>query len=135
MIITGLEGAAHRCNTCGSPLTYAVYRCPECQTEGALQPPRAEIQRFRGRGLAIIGLQGARFLTGLVQMVALFTLAISCSVQAGGGTFSEGTPAPGMLALGGVLLFVALLPVQVVIARALKRVSFGTVAPGERRRG
>ena len=135
VIITGLEAAAHRCSTCGGPLTDSVYRCPECQTERALQPPGPEIERFRGRGLAVIGLQGARFFTGIVQMVALFTLGISCSIAGGGGTPPAGAPSLGMMQLAGLLLFLALMPVQVVIARALKRVSLGTVAPGERRRG
>ncbi len=134
VIITGMEAAAHRCSTCANPLTDAAYTCPECQTERGLQPPRTEIKRFRGRGLAILGLQGARFLTGLAQMVGLFTLGISCSVGAGGGTSPAGAPSLGVFQLAGSLIFLGLLPVQVLIARGLKGVSWGTVTVGERRR-
>ena len=135
VVITGMEAAARRCSTCANPLTNAVYTCPECQTESGLQPPRPEIKRFRGRGLAILGLQGARFLTGLMQMLGLFTLGISCSVAAGGGGSPEGAPSLGVFQLSGLLIFLGLLPVQVLIARGLKGVSFGTVTVGERRQG
>jgi len=130
-----MEAAAHRCSTCANPLTGAVYTCPECQTENGLQPPKPEIKRFRGRGLVILGFQGARFLTGLMQMVGLFTLGISCSVGAGGGESPEGAPSLGVLQLAGLLIFLGLIPVQVLIARGLKDVSFGTMTVGERRRG
>ena len=133
-IITGLEADAHRCSTCANPLSDAVFTCPECQTEHGLHPPSPEIQRFRGRGLAIIGLQFARFLTGLTQMVAMLTLAVSCSVAAGGGERQEGAPSFATFQLGGFLVFVALLPVQILIAKGLKGVSYGTIVVGERRR-
>lgn len=135
VVITGMEAAAHRCSTCANPLTDAVYTCPECQAENGLQPPKPEIKRFQGRGLVILGLKGARFLTGLMQMVGLLTLGISCSMGADRGESPEGAPSLGVFQLAGSLIFFGLMPVQVLIARGLKDVGVGTMAVGERRRG
>ena len=133
VVISGQEAGTHRCNTCGNPLSEAVYTCPECQTEHGLQPPKPEVQGSRRRGWAIFSLQFARFFTGLVQMIGLFTLGISCTVAVSGGASTEG-PSPGFFVLAGLVMFLALMPVQMLIMKTLKRVSRGRVTIGERRR-
>ena len=72
-----------------------------------------------------MGLQAAQFAAGLAQVVGLFTLGISCSIAAGGSTPPEDAPPLGALQLSGLLVFVGLMPVQVLIARALRRVGSG----------
>ena len=135
VVITGLEASAGKCNTCGSPITHAIYTCPECHTENALQPPAAQtLQPWRGRGLAVKGLRASRLLVGTAQMVGLILLAVSCSAAAGGGTASTDGPSLGTLQLGGFLTFIGLIPVQILIARAIKILSYGTVVIGERQR-
>ena len=134
VIVTALEADAGRCSTCANPITTAIYTCPECQTERALRPPRLPIPSWRGRGLAIKGLQTTRFFVGIVQMAGLLMMAVSCSAAAGGSVPQEGGPSLGMLQAGGFLSFFLLIPVQVAIYKALKRISFGTIDVGDRRR-
>ena len=135
VIITGREANAGRCNTCGDPLTAAIYTCPECQEENALRPPAAQrLSPWRGRDLGIKGLQALRLIVGVIQMFGLILLGISCSAAAGGAEPPPEGPSFGQLQLLGLVALVGLIPVQIIIARIIKSLSYGTVTIGERRR-
>lgn len=133
VVITGAEASVGRCQTCGSPLTAATYTCPHCQTERGLRPPPLPIQPWRGRDLAIKGLQALRILVGTAQMVGLLLFMVSCSASAGGAVPRAGVPSALTLQMWGLLTFLGLIPVQVLLARAIKVVSLGSVVIGEQR--
>ena len=135
VVITGQEAASGRCATCGSPLTGAIYRCPQCQAEVGLRPPPEQrLIPWRGRDLAVKGVQAARLLVGMAQMTGLILLAVSCSASAGGAEPSPNGPSFGSLQLLGLILLLGLMPIQIIFVRVIKRLSYGTVTIGERRR-
>jgi hypothetical protein len=134
VVITGLEAANGKCNTCGFPITAAIYTCPNCQTENALRPATPVIRPWHGRDLGIKGLQLLRLIVGGIQMAGLLMMAVACSAAFGGAAPQPGAPSLQTLQIGGFLTFVLLIPVQIVIARAIKAISYGTVVIGERRR-
>ena len=135
VVITGQEANAGRCNMCGTPLTAAIYTCPECQAENGLRPPPDQrLSPWRGRDLGIKGLQTLRLIVGMIQMAGLILLGVSCSAAAGGAEPPVDGPSFGQLQLMGLVALVGLIPVQIIIARIIKSLSFGTVTIGERRR-
>ncbi len=120
---------------CGTPITTAIYTCPECQMENALRPPvEQRLSPWRGRDLGIKGLQALRLIVGMIQMAGLILLGVSCSAAAGGAEPPTDGPSFGQLQLMGLVALVGLIPVQIIIARVIKSLSFGTVTIGERRR-
>ncbi|MBI4235805.1 MAG: hypothetical protein HY688_00415 [Chloroflexi bacterium] len=134
VVISGPEAAAGRCQTCGSPITAAVYTCPHCQTERALQPPALPLRPWHGRDLGIKGLQALRILVGTTQMAGLILFAVSCSAAVGGATpRSPNAPSLPTLQFVGFLVFTGLMPVQIVLAKVIKTLSHGSIAIGERR--
>ena len=135
VVITGREANAGRCNMCGTPLTAAIYTCPECHMENALRPPAEQrLTPWRGRDLGIKGLQALRLIVGMVQMSGLILFAVSSSAFCSGAEpRADGPSFTQLWLLGGVAL-VGLIPVQIIIARIIKSLSFGTVTIGERRR-
>ncbi len=136
VVITGQEAAAGRCGTCGTPITASIYTCPECQTENGLRPPPEQrLRPWRGRDLGIKTLQALRLLVGMAQMSGLILLGVSCSAAAGGADPPANGPTFGQLQALGLFALVGLIPVQIVIARLVKSLSYGTVRIGERRRG
>ncbi len=135
IVITGQEAVSGRCATCGTPLTAAIYRCPECHAEGGLRPPPEQrLVPWKGRDLAVKGMQATRLIVGMAQMAGLILLAVSCSAVAGGAEPPPNGPSFGSLQLLGLILLVGLIPAQIIIARVIKRLSYGTVTIGERRR-
>lgn len=134
VVITGREATAGKCNTCGSPITHSIYTCPECHAEDSLRPPPAQtLEPWKGRGLGVKSLRALRILVGTVQMSGLIILGVSCSVSASGSAGPENGLSLGNLQLLGFLTFLLLVPVQIFIIRAIKKLSYGTVAIGERR--
>ncbi len=120
---------------CGTPITTAIYTCPECQTENGLRPPLDQrLRPWHGRDLGIKGLQALRLLVGMVQMAGLILLGVSCSAAAGGSDPPANGPSFGQLQLMGLVALVGLIPVQIIIARIIKSLSYGIVTIGERRR-
>ena len=135
VVITGQEAEAGRCNMCGSPITAAIYTCPECQVENALRPPADQrLRPWRGRDLGVKGLQALRLIVGMIQMAGLIMLGVSCSAAAGGAEPPVNGPSFGQLQFMGFAALVGLIPVQIIIARVIRSLSFGTVTIGERRR-
>ena len=135
VVITGREAGAGRCNMCGTPLTAAIYTCPECHMENALRPPADQrLTPWRGRDLGIKGLQALRLIVGMIQMAGLILLGVSCSAAAGGANPPVDGPSFGQFQLMGLTALVGLIPVQIIIARIIKSLSYGTVTIGERRR-
>lgn len=134
VVITGQEAGAGRCNMCGDPLTASIYTCPECLVENSLQPPVDQrLRPWRGRDLGIKGLQALRLIVGMVQMAGLILFAVSSSAFCSGAEpRADGPSFTQLWLLGGVAL-VGLIPVQIIIARIIKSLSFGMVTIGERR--
>ncbi len=120
---------------CGTPITASIYTCPECLVENSLRPPVDQrLHPWRGRDLGIKGLQALRLIVGMIQMAGLILLGVSCSAAAGGAEPPVDGPSFGQFQLMGLAALVGLIPVQVIIARVIKSLSFGTVTIGERRR-
>ena len=114
-------------------MTAAIYTCPECQTENGLRPPPEQrLRPWHGRGLGIKFLQVLRLVVGMIQMAGLILLGVSCSAAAGGADPPANGPSLGQLQLLGVVALVGLIPVQIIIARIIKSLSYGTVTIGER---
>ena len=135
VVITGQEAISGRCNMCGTPITAAIYTCPDCQTENGLKPPPSQrLIPWRGRDLGIKGLQALRLVVGMMQMAGLILLGISCSAAAGGAEAPVDGPSLGQMQLLGLVALVGLIPVQVIIFRAIRSLSYGTIVIGERRR-
>ena len=102
--------------------------------ENALRPPADQrLTPWRGRDLGIKGLQALRLIVGMVQMAGLILLGVSCSAAAGGANPPVDGPSFGQFQLMGLTALVGLIPVQIVIARIIKSLSYGTVTIGERR--
>ncbi len=115
-------------------MTAAIYTCPQCQTENGLRPPPEQLlQPWRGRDLGVKLLQVLRLIVGMVQMAGLILLGVSCSAAAGGADAPANGPTFGQLQLMGLIALIGLIPVQVIIARIIKSLSYGTVTIGERR--
>jgi len=135
VVVTGVEASVGRCQTCGTPLTAAIYTCPHCHMERALQPPALPLRPWRGRDLGVKGLQTLRVLLGTIQMAGFLLFAVSCSAAVGGATpRGEGAPSLQTLQIVGFVTFIVLIPVQVVLARVIKTMSLGTVVIGERKK-
>ena len=99
---------------------------------GLRPPPEQRLRPWRGRDLGVKLLQVLRLVVGMVQMSGLILLGVSCSAAAGGSDPPGNGPSLGQLQFVGLAALIGLIPVQIIIARVIKSLSYGTVSIGER---